>query len=220
MSGNWSNNHQINSATVTIFQHGSWRNASILCFPYQHFKLTNPFKLDTSLKSGKMLQSKLSWKRNLFSQVSDQWVTCHLSLNLLKSHQLTSWVTIWTKCGLYHRANQLIDHSTAQKQYFWRYSLIFYWTWMIRKSLSLSCLTSAQHSTQLTTVCYWKPKVPVLVLVEQLWDGSRDIFPKEHIKYKLKELFQKRNGWPLEYHMDHALGLCCSPSMLPTFSRS
>ena len=27
----------------------------------------------------------------------------------------------------------------------------------IRKSLSLSCLTSAQHSTQLTTVSYWKP---------------------------------------------------------------
>ena len=53
--------------------------------------------------------------------------------------------------------SQLIDHSTAQKRHFWRYSLIFYWTWMIRKSLSLSCLTSAQHSTQLTTVSYWKP---------------------------------------------------------------
>ena len=89
--------------------------------------------------------------------VSDKWVTCHLYLNLLKRQQLTSWVAIWTKCGLYHRASQLIDHSTAQKRHFWRYSLIFYWTWMIRKSLSLSCLTSAQHSTQLTTVSYWKP---------------------------------------------------------------
>ena len=71
----------------------------------------------------------------------------NLPLNLLKRHQLTSWVTIWTKCGLYHRVNQLTDHSTAQKQHFWRYSLIFYWTWMIRNSLSLSCLISAQHST-------------------------------------------------------------------------
>ena len=53
MSGNWSRNHQINSAAVTQFQHGSWRNASILFFQYQHFLWTNPFKLDTSLRSGK-----------------------------------------------------------------------------------------------------------------------------------------------------------------------
>ena len=92
----------------------------------------------------------------MFSQVSDQWVTCHLYLNLLKRHQLTSWVAIWTKCGLYHRVNQLIGHSKAQKQHFWRYSLIFYWTWMIRKSFSLSCVTPAQHSTQLTTISYLK----------------------------------------------------------------
>ena len=157
---------------------------------------------------------------NLFTQVSDQWVTCHLSLNLVKRHHWTSWVAIWTKCDLYHRVNQLIDHSTAQKQNFWRYSLIFYWTWMFRKSLSLSCLTSAQHSTQLTTVSYWKPYYPVLVLVEQLWNGSRHICLEELSKYKLMELFQKRNSWPLEYHRDHALSLCCSPSMLPTFSRS
>ena len=63
---------------------------------------------------------------NLFSHASDQWVTCQISLNLLKSHQLTSWETTSTKCGLYHRANQLIDHSTAQKQHFWRYNLICY----------------------------------------------------------------------------------------------
>ena len=88
---------------------------------------------------------------------SDQWVTCHLSLNLLKRHKLTNWVTIWRKYDFYCRANQLIDHYRAQKQHFWRYNLIFYWAWMIRKALSLSCLTSVQHSTQLTTVSYWKP---------------------------------------------------------------
>ena len=54
-------------------------------------------------------------------------------------------------------------------------------------------------------------------LVEQHWNGSRHIFLKELSKYKLKELFQKRNIWPLEYHRDSALAPCCSPSMLPTF---
>ena len=71
------------------------------------------------------------------------------SVNQLSGHM--------NKVRSLHRASQLIDHSTAQKRHFWRYSLIFYWTWMIRKSLSLPCLTSAQHSTQLTTVYYWKP---------------------------------------------------------------
>ena len=42
----------------------------------------------------------------------------------MKRHQLTSWVTIWTKYGLYHRVNQLTCHSMAQKQHFWRYSIL------------------------------------------------------------------------------------------------
>ena len=57
---------------------------------------------------------------------------------------------------------------------------------------------------------------------EQLWNGSHHIFLKEPSKYmyKLKELFQKRNNWPLEYYYrDPTLTLCCSPSMVPTCSR-
>ena len=42
---------------------------------------------------------------------------------------------------------------------------------------------------------------------------------KKTQQVELKELIQKRNIWPLEYHRDRALALCCSPSMLPTFSR-
>ena len=95
-----------------------------------------PWRVETALVKPLLKKLGLQLVFQSFRPVSN----CHLSLNLLKRHQLTIWVTIWTKCGLYHRVNQPIDHSTVQKQHFWRYSLIFYWTWMIRKSPSLSCL--------------------------------------------------------------------------------
>ena len=101
----------------------------------------------------------------------------------------------------------------STKQHFWRYNLIFYWTWMTINSLSWSRLTIAQHSTQLITVSYWKSYVPALVLMEELLNGSHRIFLTDLSKYKLKELFQKRNSWPLEYHKDPALVLCCSLSI-------
>ena len=57
-------------------------------------------------------------------------------------------------------------------------------------------LTSAQHSTQSTTVSYWKPYVPVLVLVEQLWNGSPHIFLKVQIKGTLSGKKQLTTGVP------------------------
>ena len=76
------------------------------------------------------------------------------------------------------------------------------------------------QSTQFTKVSYWKSSIPALVLVEQLWNGSLHISLKELNKWKIKELFQKRNSWPLVYHRDLALVLCCSPFKLPSCFRS
>ena len=147
MSGNWSSNRQLNRAAVTRFQRGS----SMHVFSPSY---TNTFS--TQIPSDwihlwgvkNALVTPLLKKVGL-ALVFFQWVTCYSSLKLLERHQLTSWVTIWTKFGLSHQAIRLIDHSTAQKKHFWRYTLILYWTWMTRKSLSLSCLTLAQHSTQI-----------------------------------------------------------------------
>ena len=51
------------------------------------------------------------------------------------------------------------------------------------------------------------------MLVEQLWNRFTSYFLKERDKYKLKDFFQKRNSWPLEYHRDPALALCNTPSI-------
>ena len=161
--------------------------------------------------------------------VSDQRITCNLSLNLLKRLQLTSSVTIYTKCDLSRLANQLIEHSTAQKQHFLKYSAIIHWKWLTRKPISLSCLTLSSalyiidHKLDIIDQypignlrCWWNSlkKIHIISLSNLATRRAQEL------KYKLNELFHRRNSWSQKHCSNPALALGCSPSTLPTYSRS
>ena len=101
--GNWSTNRQINIAGVTQFQHGFWRYALTLFFPYQQvIIIRNQIPSDLILPSRQNSPEKARpW--TCFCQVSDQWATCHFfskltvkaSVNQPSDHMNTVWPFAW-----------------------------------------------------------------------------------------------------------------------------
>ena len=74
-------------------------------------------------------------------------------------------------------------------------------------------VTIKWHEWPYSDSMLWKLMMSALVLVKQLWKDSHHIFLKELSKYTLRELFQRRKGWPqvtLPWHCAvHCL--CCRP---------
>ena len=84
--------------------------------------------------------------------------------------------------------------------------------WMTRKSLSFSCLTSAWHSTQLTTISYWETLGFGFGVGRTTLNVSRHIFSKKTEQVQIKGTLTEKQK--LTTGVPH--GSCLVPVLSPT----